>query len=182
MEIKNQNNRTTPPDGRPMDEQPRWRKDFPIDTELDSYVSRRDFTKFITLTSLAFVVGQFWILFQNFYRKRRGALPMTKIAALNEVAIGQTIYFDYPEPHNGCLLKRLDEKTLVAYSQKCTHLSCAVVADSERNCFNCPCHEGVFDCATGRPIAGPPRRPLPRVKIAMRQGSIYAVGLETETI
>ena len=32
---------------------------------------------------------------------------------------------------------------------------------------------------TGRPQAGPPRRPLPRVVLETRQGVIHAVGVET---
>src|ERR1044071_4019734 len=105
METEDKDKRATltiPPDGREMEEQPRWRKDFPIDTQLDAYVSRRDFTKFITLTSLAFVVGQFWILLENILRKQRGSLPVAQIGNLNEIAVGQTKYFNYPQPHDGC--------------------------------------------------------------------------------
>ena len=49
------------PDGRSLDEQPRWRKDFPVDWSQDDYVSRRDLVKFLVLTSGAFVAGQGWI-------------------------------------------------------------------------------------------------------------------------
>lgn len=66
MQPQNPEGLSVPPDGRPEEEQPRWRRDFPIDWPEDQYVSRRDFTKFMVLTSLAFTVGQFWILFQNF--------------------------------------------------------------------------------------------------------------------
>ena len=44
---------SVPPDGRPLSEQPAWRQDFPIDWPQDEYVERRDFVKFLTLTSLA---------------------------------------------------------------------------------------------------------------------------------
>jgi hypothetical protein len=43
---------TIAPDGRPMEEQPAWRRDFPIDWPQDHYVERRDFMKFMVLTSL----------------------------------------------------------------------------------------------------------------------------------
>ena len=52
---------TIPPDGRPPEVQPAWRRDFPIDWPQDQYVARRDFSKFMVLTSLAFFVGQVWI-------------------------------------------------------------------------------------------------------------------------
>lgn len=171
-----------PPDGRPLDRQPAWRQDFPIDWPRDHYVARRDFTKFMVLTSLAFVVGQFWIGVRNHFRRRRGRLPIRKVASLSALPVGGAISFKYPEEHDDCILVRPDEKTLLAYSQKCTHLACAVVPQFEQNCFHCPCHEGYFDLASGRPIAGPPRRPLPRVSIELRGQDIYATGVEARTI
>jgi Rieske Fe-S protein len=44
--------------------------------------------------------------------------------------------------------------------------------------LRCPCHEGFFDLVSGRPIAGPPRRPLTRVHLDVRGGEIFAVALE----
>ena len=69
--------RTVAPDGRPADVQPDWRRDFPIDVPQDDYVARRDFTKFLGLTSLAFLVGQLWIAAQCWLRGRQQSpLPM----------------------------------------------------------------------------------------------------------
>ena len=59
---------TTPPDGRPIGEQPKWRRDFPIDWAQDEYVSRRELVKFMVLTSAAMVVGQFWIVLKSAFR------------------------------------------------------------------------------------------------------------------
>ena len=63
---------TVPPDGRPAAEQPAWRHDFPIDWPEDHYVARRDFTKFLGLSSLAFVVGQVWIGLKSLFDRDRG--------------------------------------------------------------------------------------------------------------
>lgn len=171
---------TVPPDSRPEVEQPRWRQDFPIDWPQDDYVSRRDFTKFVVLVSLAFVVGQFWILMQNFWRRNRGQPPIQEIARLDEVPVGGSLIFQYPDPqgHNPRLLVRLDEQTFVAYDQLCTHLSCPVIPAAETGHLHCPCHEGLFDLSTGQPLAGPPRRPLPRVSLEVRGDKIYATGVE----
>lgn len=173
---------TIPPDGRVMAEQPRWRQDFPIDWPQDEYISRRDFVKFLLLTSLAFTSGQFWVLAQNFLRERNGQLPIRAITKLADLAIGGSMIFDYPGPNEPRVLVRLDEQNLVAYGQQCTHLSCPVIAQSEAGQLHCPCHEGVFDLASGRPIAGPPRRPLPRVTLELRDGVIYATGVEERTV
>lgn len=170
-----------PPDGRPYHDQPQWRNDFPIDWPQDELVARRDFTKFLVLTSFAFVVGQAWIVFENARRRRRGEPPVRKIVGLREVSVGGVVKFAYPAEHDDCLLVRTAADRFVAYSQKCTHLSCAVTPKPEQNCLYCPCHHGFFDLASGRPTAGPPRRPLPRVKLEIRDDAIYATGIEVRT-
>jgi Rieske Fe-S protein len=161
-----------------MDEQPQWRKDFPIETGQDEYVSRRDFTKYLVLVSLAFVIGQFWIIVLNWNRRRRGELPLTEVARIDELSTGQTKLFQYPKQHEPCVLVRMNDSQFVAYSQKCTHLSCPVIPKPELGKLNCPCHEGSFDLASGQPIAGPPRRPLIKVNLRFQNGRIYAAGLE----
>ncbi len=165
-----------PPDGRPYHDQPQWRNDFPIDWPQDEFVARRDFTKFLVLTSFAFVVGQLWIAIENFFRRRKGELPVTRIARAEAIPIGGSFLFDYPEPHDTCIVVRTGAQQYFAYNQKCTHLSCAVVPDLARGRFHCPCHNGSFEVATGTPIAGPPRRPLERIRLEIRDGDLYAIG------
>jgi Rieske Fe-S protein len=48
--------------------------------------------------------------------------------------------------------------------------------------IHCPCHEGLFDLRSGRPVAGPPRRPLDIVRLQVRGDDIYAVGIEPRTV
>jgi nitrite reductase/ring-hydroxylating ferredoxin subunit len=180
--LPNREQITVAPDGKPPERQPRWRQDFPIDWPEDHYVARRDFTKFMVLTSFAFVVGQAWIFAQNIMRQGRGKPPMRPIAPLNKLAIGQSLSFEYPDEHDSCILVRTGENHFVAFSQKCTHLSCAVVPEPEKKRFFCPCHNGSFDIETGTPLAGPPRRPLPRIQLQIVNDMIYAAGLERNTI
>lgn len=173
---------TIAPDGRPMDQQPAWRTDFPIDWPQDHYVERRDFMKFMVLTSLAFTVGQFWIGAQNWWRRRTGRHEMVRVASVADLPVGATKTFAYPTEHDPCVLVRANERTFVAYNQKCTHLSCAVVPRVEDGVIRCPCHEGLFDLTSGRPIAGPPRRPLSIVRLQIRGNDIYAAGVEERTV
>ena len=79
------------PDGRPRSQQPRWRQEFPIDTALDEYVARRDFVKFLVLTSGAFVVGQIWIAMRSLIRQGRPAPTPKAIAAIADVPVGAAI-------------------------------------------------------------------------------------------
>ncbi len=181
MISKNPDQLSIPPDGKPYHDQPQWRNDFPIDWPQDELVARRDFTKFLVLTSFAFVVGQVWIAFENFARKRRGQPPVRMITRLDTIPTGGSITFTYPDPHDDCILVRTAADRFVAYNQKCTHLSCAVTPRVKENCLYCPCHHGFFDLATGVPAAGPPRRPLPRIKLEIRDGAIYATGVEVRS-
>jgi Rieske [2Fe-2S] domain len=63
-----------------------------------------------------------------------------------------------------------------------THLTCPVLPAVEREELICPCHHGVFELRTGRPIAGPPRRPLARVTLEVRDGWVLATGIEARTV
>jgi Rieske Fe-S protein len=173
---------TIPPDFTAPEAQPLWRQDFPIDWPQDQYVERRDFMKFMVLTSGAFAVGQLWIALQSWWRHRRDPLPGRRIAAVDDIGVGQSLMFNYPGEEDACLLVRVSAAEFVAFSQKCTHLSCAVIPRPDQGVFYCPCHEGRFDLRSGAAIAGPPRRPLPRVVLDVRGGEIFATGVEERTV
>jgi len=170
------------PDFAPPEAQPAWRQDFPIDWPQDVYVERRDFVRFLVLTSAAFTLGQVWIGVQNWYRKRRGRPGVQRIASQDDLAVGAALSFTYPDAHEPCLLVRVAEREFVAFSQKCTHLSCAVLPRPAEGSFVCPCHDGRFDLRTGAPTAGPPRRPLPRIRLELRGRDIVAVGVEERAV
>jgi Rieske Fe-S protein len=173
---------STPPDGKPLEQQPEWRQDFPIDVPQDNYIARRDFTKFLVLTSGAFAVGQLVIGAKAMQTQHQPSPAGKRIASLSAIPVGGAISFAFPDEHDTCLLLRLDEHTLVAYSQKCTHLSCAVVPDHKNGCLHCPCHEGNFDMSSGKPVSGPPRRPLPKITLEQRGDDIWATGVEVRTV
>ncbi|MBK9259368.1 MAG: Rieske 2Fe-2S domain-containing protein [Polyangiaceae bacterium] len=133
------------------------------------------------LTSGAFVAGQGWIAGQSLVRQRRPSPPRKRIAAVTDVPVGQSLMFDYPSDHDPCLLVRLAENKLVAFSQKCTHLACAVVPRFDEGVFLCACHKGYFDLATGRNISGPPPRPLPQIELDIVDGEVFAVDVTART-
>ena len=173
---------TVPPDQRPMAEQPRWRRDFAIDWPEDNFIARRDFAKFLVLTSGAFVAGQAWIAAKSLLRKTHPAPTRQKIGSLAALQVGTATMFAYPTASDPCLLIRTRDGKLLAYSQKCTHLSCAVVPAIDQGLILCPCHDGVFDLATGRNLAGPPPRPLPAIELELDGDDIYATGEKERTV
>jgi Rieske Fe-S protein len=141
-------------------------------------VARRDFTRFLMLTSAAFGAAQLFIALRNWLRGWPAPPSAQPIVKVEEMRVGDVRPFHYPDAGEPCLLLRPDENTFVAFRQKCTHLGCAVAPVAGRTALRCPCHNGYFDAASGRPLAGPPRRPLPRVVLERRDGVVYAVGVE----
>jgi nitrite reductase/ring-hydroxylating ferredoxin subunit len=159
---------------------PLWREEFSVFTADERYVNRRQFTKFLTLTSFGMLVGNLWILGRSLLR-RAPSYPRLTVAATGELAVGGVKTFTYPTAQDPCILVRTAGDTCVAYSQKCTHLSCAVYYEKAQNRLECPCHQGFFSIADGSVLQGPPQRALPRV-VLERQGEQWvAVRMEGET-
>ncbi len=161
---------------RPSSE-PLWREEISIFSAEERYVNRRQFAKFLVLTSLGMFVGNLWILVKG-WLTGKPAYPARAVAALDEIPVGGVKLFRYPGPEDPCILVRTGEGEYAAYSQKCTHLSCAVYYAREENRLECPCHEGYFSVRDGRVLQGPPQRPLPRVKLERRGGALLAVGID----
>lgn len=170
--------RSIPPDRAPVAAQPRWRRDFPIDWGEDEYVSRRDLIKFVVLTSGAFAVGQLWLAWKSLFGRRDPANRDQPIATVGELPVGGAKTFTYPEGSTPRLLVKTGPDAFVAYDQLCTHLQCPVVPVFRQGKLHCPCHNGWFDLTTGDPVAGPPQRRLPRVTLDVREGTVYATGVE----
>lgn len=156
------------------DRQPLWKEEFPVRKADEQYVSRRQMTKFLTLTSLGMFAGNLWILAKS---RMRGdvSYPARTIARLDEIPVGGVKLFEYPGPRDQCLLVRTGQDSWVAYSQKCTHLSCAVYYSAENNRIECPCHEGYFSIRDGSVLQGPPMRPLPSVVLERRGSELVAI-------
>lgn len=159
------------------DRGPRWRQDFPIRWEVDHYVTRRELAKFLTLGSALLVGANALLALLGRARKPRRFAERT-IARASAIAPGSSLQFRYPGDGDPCILVREPGGRLAAYSQVCTHLSCAVTHRPERGDLYCPCHCGVFSVDDGRPLAGPPERPLPRITLVQRGDDIVATGVE----
>ncbi|HEY3127881.1 MAG TPA: Rieske 2Fe-2S domain-containing protein [Acidobacteriota bacterium] len=157
--------------------QPKWKKDFPLDHAEEEHVSRREFAKFLVLTSFGLFIGNCWIAAKQWLRPKQQPPPDTLIGSLDEVRIGEMKQFHYPDEKSPAILIRLSKNELVAYGQKCTHLSCAVFWEGGSK-ITCPCHHGFFDVRDGHVLAGPPPRPLPRIPLKISDGRVYAVGWE----
>jgi Rieske Fe-S protein len=153
---------------------PIWRRDFPYTTEGEDEVTRREFTRYLVLASAAFAGGGGLISLWASLRSVEAGESVA-IVSLDDLHVGGSHLFDYPGPGDPAILVRPEQDLVLAFSQKCTHLGCVVYwVDDERE-FECPCHEGLFNLE-GEPIAGPPDRPLVRIEVEVRDGTVWAVG------
>ncbi len=155
---------------------PKWRADFPLTSEGEDEVTRREFARYLVLASAGFAVGSVAVAAWTSLRPINRGAPQPIVAA-SAVAAGETYLFRYPTPHDPAIVVRLPDGTLRAFSQKCTHLGCVVYWDPSVRRMLCPCHDGAFDARTGDVLAGPPQRPLGRIDVEVRaDGMIWALG------
>ena len=161
---------------------PKWREDFPYESENDEHVTRREATRFLLLVSAGLALGNAAIWIRSRFPEGAPA-GRVELGAADRLAPGEWAVFSYPDEHTPAILIRRKNGELIAFQQKCTHLACPVAyergASGDGEHLSCRCHNGRFDVATGEGISGPPRelRPLRRVALEVTGGRLYAVGL-----
>ena len=158
---------------------PKWRLDFPLTSEGEDEVTRREFARYLVLASATFAAGSVGVAAWTSLRTVEPA-PPRPIVASAAIAEGRSWLFRYPTELDPAILVRLPGGELRAFNQHCTHLGCVVYWEADGRRMVCPCHDGVFDALTGDVVAGPPQRPLGRIAVEVRaDGMIWAVGRET---
>ncbi|MDR8390718.1 Rieske (2Fe-2S) protein [Aliifodinibius sp. S!AR15-10] len=163
------------------DNDPNWKRDFPIEKTKATHVSRREFAKFLGLLSGALAISNGGIVIKSLLFPKEGLKGEHFVCNVSDVAVGEMFQFEIEGtkvvPY---ILIRLEEDRWRAFEQKCTHLACAVRYRADLNQIECPCHQGFFDAESGRVIAGPPPRPLPQLAVIIREDKVYVTGKEEQ--
>lgn len=134
--------------------------------------NRRDFLKYIA-NSLAVIAagvsatGIVAFLFPNSFGKRK----RTERLILSDS--------DFPDNKNYMQIKVGEKEALIikeanglrAFDLQCTHAGCTTEWQEKKNRFFCACHNGIFD-SKGKPISGPPKKPLDELIIYRNNSSI----------
>jgi Rieske Fe-S protein len=154
------------------------RQDFPIDWDEDHYVSRREFFKFMTLASGGLAVGSVALAAWSAIPRDHRKMEEKEIGSLANLKVGGAIQFNYPREHDLCILIQPEAGVYKAYSRRCTHLSCPVEWEPDKNRLYCPCHNGAFSPVDGAVLQGPPPRALPEIMLEVRDDRIFAVGVK----
>lgn len=154
-----------------------WEDDFSVDWDTTEYVSRREFTRFLGLSSAGMALGTTVIAAAASLKgEEKGESPRVRVGRIADFPVGASKAFEYPRKGLYALLVRHEDGSFSAYSQKCPHLGCAVYYEHEKNVLECPCHEGFFNVKTGDVISGPPQRGLSVVNLEVTNDEVWAVG------
>lgn len=158
------------------------KEDFPIEWEDDHFVTRREFFKFLTLASGGIALGTGALAVYSRLPKAERKFVPALICGVDDLRPGSALAFSYPRPSDLCILVRKRDGEFVAYSRRCTHLSCPVEyenLDGQERLY-CPCHNGAFSVEDGRVLQGPPPHPIPRIRLNVQNGEVVAMGVFLE--
>ncbi|UYM04375.1 Rieske (2Fe-2S) protein [Solicola gregarius] len=92
------------------------------------------------------------------------------IAKVADVPVGGSAQADVDG--ETVLLSQPEKGTIMAFSSVCTHQGCAVKPDGAD--LHCPCHDSIYDAATGEVKSGPAPDPLPKVSVKVDGDEIVA--------
>jgi len=153
---------------------PPWKRDFPYEVVSEEEVTRREFARYLVLGAGTIAVANVGIAAWTQLRSINAGEPRAT-TPLADVAVGEPHLFRYPGDDDPAILVRLSDTEVVGFSQKCTHLGCVVYYKAGTDEMECPCHEGRFDAVSGDVLGGPPQRPLGRIDVEVRDGTVWAL-------
>lgn len=165
-----------------------WRAEYPIQRDGERRVTRRGFCVSLGAAGACVAGIEFWsgneteadaAEMELAPNTAEGTSPI-KLCALDDIPEGAALALKL-ESRAPLMLVRLPAtptgpSRVVAYDPRCTHLMCPTHYDAASNKIVCPCHHGFFSPEDGRALAGPPKKPLRRYKIEIRNGAVYLLG------
>ena len=114
--------------------------------------------------------------------------PALRVVALSKLRVNRPVTFNYPLKAQPSVLLDLGRrvpagigprKSIVAYSILCQHMGCPVEYRRGARELVCPCHQTQYDPERlGSMIQGVALRPLPRILLELRDGAVWAVGVD----
>jgi cytochrome b6-f complex iron-sulfur subunit len=143
------------------------------------FVSRRTFLDHLFVGTigaslLAFIGFVFRFIWPPRHASRASAGTRLYVADLSKLPEGHSLLRLYRG--SGVLLVHT-ASGLAAVGLKCTHLSCNVRWNPDKQIIECPCHGGTFDLQ-GNVLSGPPPRPLPTFRVEVIDDRIYITGAD----
>jgi nitrite reductase/ring-hydroxylating ferredoxin subunit len=154
--------------------------DFPYERVEAQHVARREFAKYLVVVSGGLAAGSGWVAVKDSIHPDAHARRDARVCAMSELPPGGMVSFLHPDTGEPLIVVHLEDGSLRAFEQKCTHLSCAVAYDAASKRIECPCHSGAFDVRTGAVLEGPPPRPLRAFAVERRGADVWLVAAARE--
>ena len=114
--------------------------------------------------------------------------PKLRVISLKKLKVNRPVTFSYPLQKQASVLLDMGravpggvgpKKSIVAYSLFCQHMGCPVEYQRNIREFVCPCHQSRYDPERlGSIIQGLAMQPLPRIRLQVRGGAVWAVGVD----
>jgi arsenite oxidase small subunit len=114
--------------------------------------------------------------------------PQLQVIQLAKLRPNRPVTFNYPLAKQPSVLLDMGravpngvgpKKSIVAYSILCQHMGCPVEYQPKLREFVCPCHQSRYDPERLASIVqGVAMQPLPRVLLQVRNGGVWAVGVD----
>jgi arsenite oxidase small subunit len=114
--------------------------------------------------------------------------PRLRVIELAKLKPNRPVAFSYPLKAQPSVLLDMGravpggvgpKKSIVAYSVFCQHMGCPVEYQPKIREFVCPCHQTRYDPERlGSIIQGLAMQPLPRIRLQVKKGAVWAVGVD----
>jgi arsenite oxidase small subunit len=114
--------------------------------------------------------------------------PRLRVISLDRLKVNRAHTFDYPLKGDLSVLidfgRRVPggvgpKRSIVAYSAQCQHMGCPVAYRRKSRELFCPCHQSRYDPERlGSIIQGVATRPLPKIRLQVRNGAVFAIGVD----
>jgi nitrite reductase/ring-hydroxylating ferredoxin subunit len=133
-------------------------------------IARRAFLSTAASVVLGAVLGEWWG-----QRPRAESPPGAAVLVPEAGGLppGGALALTVPGTEVQALVVRLSNDTYAAFDRRCPHLGCPVIWSAAHGRFECPCHAAIFEAASGRVLAGPPRSGLRRIGLEERNGNVW---------
>jgi Rieske Fe-S protein len=93
----------------------------------------------------------------------------TPLAATSDIPVNKGMLFEADE----YIVTQPKAGTFVGFDSLCTHEGCPVDVFDTPGEMDCSCHDSKFKLDTGKPFAGPAKKPMPKKPIIVENGQIY---------
>ena len=159
--------------------EPLWREEFSVYAAEERYVSRRQFGKFLVLTSLGMFAGNLLDPGPSLWRAepRAAGRARSRGCARNRRWAASRLFLSRRRDDPCILVRR--PRTLSSPTARSARTSRAPSTTRPTAPPRVPCHEGYFSVEDGRVLQGPPPRPLPRILLEQR-GDALAGGVDLQ--